>query len=173
MPKQVDDSTLDEGITPKAAIEILERMRDSMRGLERAAAAICAAYDAELHRVYGYDFARPLPGGADPRKALTDARAEFSRELAVLQPPTVNKGGGIGFHDPRCACLVSTGDNPSCPAHPDRKSLLDRVADELAWWINWATDAHSVPPRSFETARREGTRLIGEVDPRRVGKLTQ
>ena len=52
----------------------------------------------------------------------------------------------------------------------DPKPLIERLADEVAWWMNWANDAESVPRRSFEKARRDGTALLRELDPRRVGE---
>jgi hypothetical protein len=68
---------------------------------------------------------------------------------------------------PRCkfpGCICSSFLRHDWPC------LSNRLADELAWWINWAKDAESVPRRSFEEARRTGMALIGELDPRRVGR---
>ncbi len=52
------------------------------------------------------------------------------------------------------------------------RALLDRLADELSWWINWGArgESEAVPPRSFTSARRAGTAILGEVDPRRIGR---
>jgi hypothetical protein len=77
MSRIPDQPDLRPGLTPKEALERLDRLRELIRPLEDAASKLCVSYDAELHRLYGYDFARPLPNGADSIAALDEARTSW------------------------------------------------------------------------------------------------
>jgi hypothetical protein len=73
-----------DGLTPKEAFQRLEQLRALVRPLEHAARDLINSYDAELHRCYGYDVARPLPDGADSIAALDAARASWRRAADEL-----------------------------------------------------------------------------------------
>lgn len=75
---------IEKGISPLESSNIIEHLRNRMQEIERVNSEIHNAYDAELHRLYGYDFCRPLPNGADSSEALRSARARLIEAVEDL-----------------------------------------------------------------------------------------
>jgi hypothetical protein len=80
---------IEPGISPRTAGTFVDRLEAKARELDEIARAISRAYDAECHRVYGYDFCRPLPNGADSKEALRSARAQWDVAVAAFALPDV------------------------------------------------------------------------------------
>ena len=83
----VDDSTLAEGISPRAANEVLDRLERQLSTVRMALGELCTAYDAELNRVYGYA-AYPDPRNA--KEELRRARQHWIEALRSLELPSAS-----------------------------------------------------------------------------------
>lgn len=80
---------IEPGISPRTAQRFAYDVMGAARELGRIAGEIARAHDAELHRLYGYDFCRPLPDGADSKKALQAARVRWDAALSGFRLPDV------------------------------------------------------------------------------------
>lgn len=110
---------------------------------------------------------------ADPVKSVrSDTMANEPQKVACGTCERMHPGKPCGVG---CDCWfsgekVALHMGPLVWASDPPRPLVDRLADELAWWLNWSLEAESVPRRSFDSARAAGIALIREVDPRRVGE---
>ena len=81
---------IEPGLSPREAGAYLDRLRRQVRILEQASSDLFLAYDAELHRRYGYHFCRPLPDGRSSIEALRAARARWDEAVAGFVMPDID-----------------------------------------------------------------------------------
>lgn len=88
MARLVEDSSALDGLSPRDAGGFVDEMRRLLADLDEAAGQLCGAYDAELKRVYGYEWLHVKPANGPQelqaaRERWLEARRSFEAAVAA------------------------------------------------------------------------------------------